>query len=60
MPFFKTPDAKHLAAKKLNTTTQNPTETVQEYDKRFKDLLIQLEYNIDEKLPIQWFVAKLL
>ena len=28
--------------------------------KIFKDLLIQLEYNIDEQLLIQWFVSGLL
>ena len=28
LPFFKTPDAKHLAAKKLKTTSQKPGETV--------------------------------
>ena len=48
MSFFKTPDAKHLEAKKLKTTVQKLTETAWEYDKIFKDLLIQLEYNIDE------------
>ena len=26
LSFFKTPDAKHLAAKKLKTTVQKPTE----------------------------------
>ena len=31
--FFKTPDAKHLAAKKLKTTSQNPGEIVHDYDK---------------------------
>ena len=46
--FFKTPDAKHLAAKKLKTTSQNPGETVRDYDKHWKDLLSQLDYVIDE------------
>ena len=35
MSFFKTPDAKHLEAKKLKTIVQKLIETVQEYDKRF-------------------------
>ena len=55
MSFFKTPNAKHLAAKNLNTTAQKLTETVREYDKIFKYLLSQLEYIIDEKLLFQWF-----
>ena len=60
MLFFKTPYEKHLATKKLKTIAQKLTETVQEYDKRFKYLLIQLEYNIDKQLLIQWFLAGLL
>ena len=39
LSFFKTQDAKHMAAKKLKTTSQKPAESVQEYDKRWKDLL---------------------
>ena len=49
MSFFKTHDVKNLNVKKLKTTAQKPTETIREYDKRFKYLLIQLEYKIDEK-----------
>ena len=60
MSFFKTPYAKHLTAKKLKTTVKKPTEIVREYDKRFKYLLSQLEYNIYEQLLIQWFVVGLL
>ena len=59
LSFFKTPDAKHLAAKKLKTTSQNPGETVCDYDKRWKDRLSQLDYVIDEQLLIQWFIAGL-
>ena len=59
LSFFKTPDAKHLAAKKLKTTQQNPGEIVRDYDKRWKDLLSQLYYVIDEQLLIQWFLAGL-
>ena len=59
LSFFKTPDAKHLAAKKLKTTQQKPGETVHDYDKRWKDLLSQLDYVIDEQLLIQWFLAGL-
>ena len=59
LSFFKTPDAKHLAAKKLKTTQQNPVEIFRDYDKHWKDLLSQLDYVIDEKLLIQWFLAGL-
>ena len=59
LPFFKTPDAKHLASKKLKTTVQKPTQIVQDYDKGWKDLLSQLDYNINEQLLIQWFLAGL-
>ena len=59
MSFFKTLDAKHLAAKNLKTTSQKPAESVWEYDKRRKDLLIQLDYVINEQLLIQWFLAGL-
>ena len=59
LSFFKTPDTKHLAAKKLKTTSQKPGETVCDYDKCWKDLLSQLDYVIDEKLLIQWFLAEL-
>ena len=59
LSFFKTPDAKHLAAKKLKTTSQKLAKSVREYDKRWKDLLIQLDYVIDEQLLIQWFLAGL-
>ena len=59
LSFFKTPDAKHLAAKKLKTTSQKPVESVREYDKHWKDLLSQLDYVIDEQLLIQWFLTGL-
>ena len=45
LSFFKIPDAKQLAAKKLKTTSQKLGETVRDYDKRWKDL-------IDEQLLI--------
>ena len=54
---FKTPDAKHLAAKKLKMKSQKPVESIRDYDKRWKDLLSQLDYVIDEQLLIQWFLA---
>ena len=59
LSFFKTLDAKHLAAKKLKTTSQKPGETVRDYDKRWKELMSQMDYVIDEQLLIQWFLAGL-
>ena len=59
LSFFKTPDAKHLAAKKLKMTQQKPREIVHDYEKNWKDLLSQLDYVIDEQLLIQWFLAGL-
>ena len=59
LSFFKNLDAKHLAAKKLKTTLQKPWETVYDYDKRWEDLLSQLDYVIDEQLLIQWFLVGL-
>ena len=52
LSFFKTPDAKHLVAKKIKTTSQKPGETVRDYGKCWKDLLSQLDYVIDEQLLI--------
>ena len=48
-----------MAGKKLKTTVHKPTETVWDYDKRCKDLLSQLDYNIDEQILIQWFITGL-
>ena len=59
LSFFKTPDAKHLEAIKLKFTIHKPRETVRDYEKRWKDLLSQIDYVIDEKLLIQWFLAGL-
>lgn len=53
-------DVKHLVAQKLKEIKQWPNETMQEYDKRFKYLLIQISYVIDENLSIQWHVVGLL
>ena len=47
LSFFKTKDVTHLDAQKLKDIKQVPRETVREYDKRFKDLLSQIPYNID-------------
>ena len=52
LSFVKNSDAKHLEAKKLNTTSQKSREIVRDYKKRWKDLLIQLDYVIDEQLLI--------
>ena len=57
MSFFKTPDAKHLAVKKLKSTIQKPAKTIPYYDKIWKDLFSQIDYVIDEQLLIQWFLT---
>ena len=59
LSFFKTLDAKHLAVKKLKTTSQNPGESIRDYNKCWKYLLSQLDYVIDEQLLIQWFLTGL-
>ena len=59
LSFLKTSDEKHLAAKKLKTTSQKLGEIVYDYNKRWKYLLSQLDYVIDEQLLIQWFLAGL-
>lgn len=33
---------------------------MQDYDKRLKDLLSQIPYEVDENLLVQWFVTELL
>ena len=48
LSFFKTPDAKHMAVKKLKTTSQKLGESVHDYDKCWEELLSQLDYVIDE------------
>jgi len=47
--FCKNQDNNNLAAQKLKEIKQNLGETVWEYDKRFKYLLIQIHYTIEEK-----------
>ena len=60
LPFFKIEDVSHLVAQKLKDIKQVPGETVREYDKRFKDLLSQILYNIDVNILVQWYVVGLL
>ena len=43
----------------MKRTSQKSRETVRDYDKCCKDLLSQLDYVIDEKLLIQWFLARI-
>lgn len=50
----------HLASHKLKDIKQVLGKSVWEYDKRFKDLLIQIPSNIDANLLVQWYVAGLL
>ena len=58
--FFKTKNVAHLVAQKLKDIKEIPEETVCEYDKRYKDLLNQILYNIDSNLLVQWYIAGLL
>ena len=60
LAFFKTEDVAHLAAQKLKDIKKMPGESVREYDKRFKDLLSQIQKNIDVHLLVQWYVTGLL
>ena len=53
LAFFKTKDVAHLATKKLKDIKKVHGETVREYDKRFKELLSQIPYNIDANLLVQ-------
>ena len=53
-------DVAHLAMQKLKDINQAPGESVQEYGKRFKDLLSQILSNIDVNLLVQWYVIGLL
>ena len=59
LSFFKTPDPKHMAAKKVKMTVQNPIETFQDYEKILKYLVSQINLNIDEQILIQWFLTGL-
>ena len=43
----------------MKTTSQKLAESIREYNKRWKDLLSQLEYIINEKLLTQWFLVGL-
>ena len=58
--FFKIEDVAHLVSQKMKDIKQIPREIVREYDKRFKDLLSKIRYNIDGNLLVQWYVAGLL
>lgn len=60
LAFFKTEDVAQLDAQKLKDIKQLSGESIQEYDKRFKDLLSQIPSNIDVNLLVQWYVAGLL
>ena len=44
---------------KLKEIKQTPRETIQEYNKRFKDLLNQIPYTIDVNLLVQSYVTGL-
>ena len=48
LSLFKTPDKKHMEAKTLKTTSQKWAKSIRLYEKRWKDLLNQLDYVIDK------------
>ena len=60
LAFFKKEDVIHLSTQKLKDIKKIPREIVRENDKRFKHLLSQISYNIDSKLLVQWYFARLL
>ena len=60
LAFFKKQDVAHLAAQKFKDIKQILGYIVHKYDKRFKDLLSQISYNIDNNLLVQWYVSRLL
>ena len=60
LAFFKIEYFTQIVAQKLKDIKEITREIVREYDKRFKDLLSQLSYNIDSNLLVQWYVAGLL
>ena len=43
----------------MKKTSQKLAESIWDYDKRWKDLLSQLDYVIDEQLLIHWFLPGL-
>ena len=55
---FLKKDAKHLPMQKIKEIKKTPSDMVHEYDKRFKDILNQIPYTIDEQLLIQWFFCR--
>ena len=60
LAFFKIEYVAHISTYKLKEIKWTPGETVQEYNKRFKDLLTQIPYIIDVNLLVHWYVAGLL
>jgi hypothetical protein len=57
---FKAQYVKHVVVQILKEIKQRLGETVREYYNRFKDMLSQTPYIIDEKLLVQWYMSRLL
>ena len=57
LAFFKTEDVTHLAAQKVKDMKHVPGEIIREYNKRIKDLLSHIPYNIDANILVQWYVG---
>ena len=60
MAFFKTQEGSHLAAQKLKDIKQKHGESIRMYDRWLKDIVSMIPYVIEERLLVQWFVARLL
>jgi len=60
LAFFKTQESSHLASQKLKYIKQKQGESIWGYDRRLKDTLSLIPYEIEEKLLVQLFVASLL
>jgi hypothetical protein len=57
---FKKPRSKLQYIKKLKEIKQVQTESVWDYDQRFKDLMGRLTFQILDQQHIEWFIAGLL
>jgi hypothetical protein len=60
LTFFKIQDVTHLETQKLKEIKQRLGESIREYDKISKDLLIQILTTIDQRFMVQWYVFRLL
>jgi hypothetical protein len=57
---FKKPKLECQCITKLKEIKQKPTESVWEFDQKFKTLLDQVSFDIDAQQHKEWFIAALL